>query len=276
VTRAMAKEPADRFASADEMRAALTNASTTVIAPPALAAVATSPPLPPTMAMTPPTVAGAVEPMAAGPPGRSSRASRAWWLALFVLAAIAAGAVAIAAGDDADGDRIGPSTQPGTAVTTATRQGGGVPATQPPATEPVETPAPTEPPPTEPPPTEPPPTEPPPTEPPPTEPLPTEPVPTEPPTPTDLDELLGTLGDGTALGESGPELVDDLGEVLDRDGADQAEQARKLLDDIEKWDEDGELGPGVADLARSILEPIAAQAGGDGDGDGDGEEEEDD
>ncbi|MDQ3469031.1 MAG: hypothetical protein M3487_04575 [Actinomycetota bacterium] len=85
--------------------------------------------------------------------------------------------------------------------------------------------------------------------------------------------------DPAAFGEVADNLVDQLRQVEESAGRQQARRAADLVADIEEWGADGRLEPGVAALARPLLEPLAVGPGNDGDngrGRDDGDDDEDD
>jgi serine/threonine-protein kinase len=113
ISRAMAKEPAARFASADEMRAAL------AVAPSALPHTAVMP----------------------APPAPARRRAVWWWLA--VAAALAVGGVAIAVGRDDGPEQAASVTVPAPSTPAASTQAPAPVATTPATTAPAPTTPPT-------------------------------------------------------------------------------------------------------------------------------------
>jgi serine/threonine-protein kinase len=234
VTTAMAKDPAERFGSAEQMRAALAGASR-----PAVAAA----PLPPTQ-----LAPVAAAPLAAAvPPARRERtqvmpdgarpgARRMWWLAL--LGAVAVAGIVLAALDRSGSTADPPATQPsGTAAAAGAITSVAVAETPAPTTVPA-TPLPTAPPTTQPPP---------------------------PPPPQTLEELVIFLeADPEAYGKRGPQLYDDLLDVTLGEG-----NATSVQERLAKWAENGEIDANVAMLADQLLIPYISQGNGDGEGDDD-------
>jgi serine/threonine-protein kinase len=236
VRRAMAKEPGERYPSAAAMRRAV------------LGAVGDQP-------------VTATRVMAHPPSPASTRRRWPMVMALVVLAAVAAGIVAVAlARRDDDGT-------PATTVPAATSLAPAPTTAAGPTAPPVTAPSVTEPPATVPPVTEPPVTAPPVTEPPVTEPPVTEPALG---LPGELGELIPVLtGDPDALGERSEEVVIRLAEVFDGRGPTRRE-ATELRDDVERWRDDGEVSPDAADLLIEVLGPLTEPGNGNGDGNGNG------
>jgi serine/threonine-protein kinase len=256
IVRALAPDPTDRFDSADAMADAL-RAGT---APkPATAdgrgAIAAAPPgvLPDDVATSMlPLAATQVMPRAAGSNGRSRA------LVIFgALCLVGLAGVAIAARDDSSGTDLLAATDSSTAGA-STEPGADVPATAAattpgePSTTVATTVAPTQPP---------------------TTPLPTvqELVPGF-PEPANIDEFLEQLADDpSVLGPHGVDIESDLRRMLDeKSDRKQANHARELVDDLERWADDGSVAAAAAELLIEYLAPFAGDGpGGDGDPGGD-------
>ena len=227
ISRAMAKDPADRFADAEQMREALAGRATPAAPTQVLAAPAPTRVLP-----------------TASAPRRGGGG---------IFAVLAIGAVLVVAGlvaanrDDEPSDGRTPRAQRGE----RTEQEEDRPAdeaTDEPQAEPTEPEA-TE---AEPEPTEAPQTE---APPPPTEEGPDTPV------PTDIDGLISFLeANPDQFGPRQTDLLNGLGDVAKHGGEKQARNAADLQPRVVEWAEAGELEPAVADAALALLEPIAATA----------------
>jgi eukaryotic-like serine/threonine-protein kinase len=78
----------------------------------------------------------------------------------------------------------------------------------------------------------------------------------------DLDELLRLLApDPAEFGEKGGDLADALREVRNLgDGAERAQDARELIEDVAGWMAAGELAPAVGRRAVELLEPVGRPA----------------
>ena len=78
------------------------------------------------------------------------------------------------------------------------------------------------------------------------------------PEPQTIDELIALLAaDPDAFGEKGEDLLDKLQEVQDeQDG----EKAAKLIEEIDKWVDEGQLDPEVGSQAQQLLVPLATQS----------------
>ena len=276
VTRALARDPADRYPTAREMSAALA----AVPAAPATAGATGIRsgdtevlPLAPDArtAALPPAPDDATEVLTHSPrpagaersaDRRSARRTTVTMLAVLGLL-VGAVAVAVATGD-------GESPVDGSDAPTATGPSGDepvdddaepaaepdvVPADPP---EPVDDPEPTASPVTD--------------APAPTVPTPTTPTPTdgaegdeEPveeiipgfPATDDLEVFLAQLADDPDLvGESGEELLDDLEKVLDEGGRKQREEASELREELVEWVEDDEIHPAIAAALDELLAPL--------------------
>jgi eukaryotic-like serine/threonine-protein kinase len=246
VRRAMAKDPAQRFASAARMAAALAAPGAPTVAMPA-----------PVVAVAAPAAAGTgPEPteIMLAPRGSRRRLKPWWWAAAAGLLVGGGVALAIAQRDDDPDASAGPtSTGSETATTPAPA------ATRAPATTlaPSTVPDTTAPPPTTPPPT---------------------PPPTLPPPPESLEELIAFVAaDLDRFGQKAPEFLNDLQKVEEENGPKQAERADELLQRMDEWVASGELSPELEPLVEQVLVPIADGPGngngdenrGPGDGDGD-------
>ncbi|HWB72437.1 MAG TPA: protein kinase [Egibacteraceae bacterium] len=109
--------------------------------------------------------------------------------------------------------------------------------------------------------------------PPPTDASPGEPSPETPERPRDLPGLIALLSENPeAYGDKGPDLLERLEKVNERSADEQAREARKTIEETEKWVQEGQLDPEIGALAVELLEPIAADASDEGPGE-DGEEE---
>jgi serine/threonine-protein kinase len=242
VARAMAKDPAARFESAEQMAATLRRLPEPT--PGVLPPVAAIPPVEPTQVMV-----GSVRP---------SRRTRAWWWAAAAALAVGIGAaIALAQRDDepnASADDLTETTVAPAANAPATTA---TPSTAAPST----TATPTTPPPS---------TAPPSTAPPSTAP------PTVPPPPASLVELIAFVEqDPGRFGEKGAEFLDDLNKVAEETGRKQSDRAAEVLRHTEERVDKGELSPEVLALTQQVLQPIADGPGngdnGDGDGNGEGD-----
>ncbi len=77
------------------------------------------------------------------------------------------------------------------------------------------------------------------------------------PVPDTIDELIALLAaNPEAFGEKGDDLLDKLQEVQDDQ---DAEKAAKLIEEIDKWVDEGQLDPDVGALAQELLLPLANQ-----------------
>ncbi|HUF85285.1 MAG TPA: protein kinase [Acidimicrobiia bacterium] len=195
VERALEKDPARRFPSAEAMRGALAGGPTAPMAP---------------------TRPGGTEVLPAmAPPGRGGPGGRRWpWVVLGVLALVGAFLIAFALANR-DDDRptvvAEPSTTTSSTTTTTT---------------------------------------------------------TTTPVPDTIDELIATLAaDPDAFGEKGEDLLDKLQKVQEEQNP---EEAGKLIEEIDKWVDEGQLDPATGALAQQLLAPLAAQPSEDGRGPGDG------
>jgi len=224
VERALAKDPAERYAGAASMRAALEQspAATTVVAGAPLATTASLPAdgglitSPATDAVDSPAplphMVGATSAPGSDPSWFRRRPAL---IAAFVLAAvIALIAVATLAGDDTPDD-----VATGTEVTDP-------PVTEPPATDD------------------------------------TAPATTPNPSSTAAITTIGELADRIAaqpdsFGEKGSDLLNKLQEVQREKPDKQAEKASKVVEEMDKWVAEGKLDPNVAEDARAVLQPIA-------------------
>jgi hypothetical protein len=216
IERALEKNPADRFADADEMRAALADAVPVAVGAGAEPTTeSTTPivtstrvlPVPQAAAPSPPSrttrAGGAAVP--ARPDGRPKGDQRSRRLvpgliALVLVAALGTGvALALRGGGDDPSHTAqqrersvaaSEPTQPSTTVTTV-------------------------------------------------------------PTPRTLGELMAVLaGNPTAYGPRGPELLDELSRVA---GGGDPEDAQKLLGEVAEWTAEGELVPEIGGLAQQLL-----------------------
>ena len=246
VARAMAKDPAARFASAGQMAATIRGLPepTPVVVPP----VAAIPVVEPTQVMVGPV--------------RPTRRTRAWWWVAAAGLAVGIGAaIALAQRDEEPNAAAGDLTE--TTVTPAAKAPAatGTPSTAAPST----TAAPTTPPPTTA---------------PPTTALPTTAPPTVPPPPASLDELIAFVEqDPSRFGEKGTEFLDDLNKVAEETGRKQSDRAAEVLRHTEERVDKGELSPELLPLTQQVLQPIVDGPGngdnGHGDGDGGDQGEED-
>lgn len=221
VERALAKSPRDRYPDAAAMQAALASPGA---APALLAGLGPAP--------DQTTVTPTRRPLEAGPgprsDGRSPRWSRAATMASLSLVAAAAGAATVLLGGGDDRDDPGaagaasPSvTTPESTTTTA------VTTTTAASTTTTTAPATTT---------------------------------TAPPlTVGAVADLLAT--DPDAYGEKGRDLLDKLQKVQSESPDKQAEEARKAIEEIGKWIDEGELDPTMGQRAISVLEPLAASPG---------------
>jgi hypothetical protein len=91
------------------------------------------------------------------------------------------------------------------------------------------------------------------------------------PVPADLDSFAAQLADDpSVIGRHGGEIEDKLARLLDEDSdRKRGDQARKLMDEVDRWVDDGSLAPPVADFLIEHLDPIADDGPGPGDGDDD-------
>jgi serine/threonine-protein kinase len=231
LTRAMAKDPADRFGSAEQMAAALLPEPAPVVVP----LVAASPPVEPTQVMVGPV--------------RPSRRSRAWWWAAAAGLAVGIGAaIALAQRDEEPNASAGQLTESTVAKVVATTAAPTTPTTGAPST----TATPTTPPPTTAPPTTPPPT-----------------VPPPPASIEELIALVEQ--DPGAYGEKATEFLDELRRVEDETGRKQSDRAAELLRHTEDRVDEGELSPELLPITQQLLQPIAERPGNSGDEGDEGE-----
>ena len=229
VERALAKDPAQRFGDAGEMRRALRGervATTQVLAANT-----------PTPALPPPRRRAA----AAAPPARSSMP----WVLLAIAAITIIGALVL---NNALSD-----------APPATERDRRQQEQDEPAAEPTQ--APDEPEPTQDP--EPDAAE---EEPPASEAPPVDPEILE---PTDLPDLISLLESSTddRIGTKRSELLKGLDKVARSDGDKQARDAAKTMDQAQEWSDKGELDPQIAAFAIALLQPFAAQGDGEDDDD---------
>jgi serine/threonine-protein kinase len=239
VTRAMAKDPANRFESVEQMAASLRGLPEP--SPVAVPPVAAVPSVERTQVMVGPV--------------RPARRGRAWWwVAAAVLAVAIGAAIALAQRDEepnaAADDR--------TATTVASR------ATAPETTATPSTAAPgtTAAPPTAAPPTTAPPT--------------AAPPPTAPPPPASLDELIALVEqDPGAFGEKADDFLDDLRRVADEEGRKQSDKAAEVLRHTEDRVDKGELIADLLPITQQLLQPLADGPGNDSHGPGPGGEGDD-
>jgi serine/threonine-protein kinase len=241
VTRAMAKDPTERFASAEQMAATLRGLP--VPAPVVVPPVAASPPIEPTQVMV-----GTVRP---------ARRSRAWWWAAVAGLAVGLGAaIALAQRDDEPNASAGDLTETTAANVVASTTA--APTTDAPST----TATPTTPPPT--------------TAPPTTSP-PTAPPPTPPPPPGSIADLVALVEqDPESFGEKGTEFLDELRKVEEEEGRKQSDKAAELLRHAEDWVDKGELSPELLATTQQVLLPLAEGPGNSDDGPGAGKEDDED
>ncbi len=239
VTRAMAKDPTERFASAEQMAATLRGLP---VPAPAVVPATASPPIEPTQVMVGPV--------------RPARRSRAWWWAAVAGLAVGLGAaIALAQRDEEPNASAGDLTD--TTVANVVASTTATPTTAAPST----TATPTTPPPTTSPPTTSPPTA----------------APTVPPPPASLEELIALVEqDPDAFGEKGTEFLDELRKVEEEEGRKQSDKAAELLRHTEDRINKGELSPGLLAIASPVLQPLAEGPGNGDQSPGPGEEEEDD
>ncbi len=223
VARALATKPADRFASASEMSAAVLDADATHVMQTASRAGDTR-------MMTPSIVAASVadSPIAVAtfppPASRSVHKKSKAGLVMVVCAVIAVVIViALLAGRDNTTQFAGPSTIPAPTVPgdTATVPDSGVATTTQIATTVDEI------------------------------------IPGFPRT-DDIQVFLQQLEDNPSLvGEKGEELATQLGDVLDQHGKKQRDAARQLREQMVTWVEDEQLDPDIADALDELLAPLA-------------------
>lgn len=297
IATAMAKRPEDRFASAGEMRIAITSASTSTSADPTLvagavsvaAAGATAVYPSPDPSLAPPVGASSSHPGDVGlmtqDPGRRSPNAHWWWAAVAALVAVGIVAIIAAGGSDDPGgaDTDAGTSRPGGAPAAAAAASTDVPSAPPPSAPPATTATPATAPSTAPPSTATPPTAPPstgpPSTPPPTPPptaAPTtqvvtvpagEPAPTVPELPGELDALVDVVAaDPAAFGVRGQELLSALELVVDERGRRQREAAGSAIEQLNTWTEAGEIDAATAQTIQTML---GEYADGNGDGNGD-------
>lgn len=234
VQRALAKDPAERYADAQAMRDALAGRREA-------AAAATVP----IGAVAATAVLDDREPAAVrAPVGKGPRRSAAPWLLaglvlLALLAALALAGVSRMADDPGAGRQAGRTPAAGNERRGAAAPGGGQRASEPAATEApaAEEPSPAAPEP---------------------EPEPT----TEAPVIVagNIPELIALLADNPdAFGERQPDLLDGLVDVEQEQGPKRAEEAAKLQEDVAGWVDDGELDATVGGLAIDLLQPLTEQ-----------------
>jgi eukaryotic-like serine/threonine-protein kinase len=245
VTRAMAKDPADRFESAEQMAATLRGLPEPrpVAGPPEAA----TPPVERTRVMV-----GPVQP---------ARRGRAWWWVAAAALAVGIGAViALAQRDDEPNASAGDLTATTVAPTANAPETTATPTTAAPGTTVA-------------PPTTAPPTTAPPTTAPPT----AAPPPAAPPPPASLDELIALVEQDPGLfGEKANEFLDDLRRVADEEGRKQSDKAAEALRHAQDRVEKGELSPELLAIAMPVLQPFADGPGDDGHGPGPGGEGDED
>jgi serine/threonine-protein kinase len=243
VARALERAPGDRFATADEMAAALRDAST--------------PGAESLQASAPTQVLGAVVAPAAASDGRAgdtkvlpanlapqpvpadiedgtgaASSGRLGAVLVFVLALVLAAVVVAVATDGGGRTEL---LAPDSLVSDTSDE----PSRSEPAT------------------TEPPVTEPPVTEPPVTEPPVAELIPGFAAT-DDLGVFLEQLErDPDLVGEEGKDLAKDLREVLEANGGRQRNDARELSEKLEEWVDEGEIDPAIAAALDVLLAPLA-------------------
>ena len=241
VRRAMAKDPAERFASAEQMAAALeapTDRNQRSGAPIPRGVIA---PTPSSLGIPEPTqiMVGPVRP---------SRRSKTWWWAA-AAGLVVGGAVAVAvgqrdeepnvsAGPIGSGSQVGTTAAPATtaATTTTAASTTTAPTTVAPTTSP----------------------------------------PTLPPAPATLEELIALLEqDLGQFGPRTPDFLDDLRDVEDENGRKQADRAEDLLRKMDDWISSGELSGGLVPMAELLLGPIADSPGNDNSGPGNGDDDDD-
>jgi eukaryotic-like serine/threonine-protein kinase len=225
VKGAMAKDPAERFASAEQMAAALDAPVGATIASPA-------------SDVLPPSVLGSrPEPtqVMVGPVRPKRRAKSWWWAAAAGLAVGGGIALAISQRDE----------EPNVSARTA-GTGSQSPASTAAATSlaPTTTAAPTTTTTT--------------TTVPPTA------APTLPPAPESIEELIALLeADLGRFGPQAPDFLEELREILEENGREQADRAEELLSQTDDWVSSGQLSPELAPLAEGLLVPIADGPGND-------------
>jgi serine/threonine-protein kinase len=246
ISRALAKDPADRFESAAAMRAAL-DARTAVapLVPPAAVLPASVAAAAPTRRLEPAAVGGSAH--------RPRRPQRWWWLAASVLALAFVGTVVALARDQPPTAGSATTTAPAVAPAATT-----VPAAAPPTTSSSPTGG--------------------------SDPAPATPTPTPPATvvpvaptagadevaPSSVDELAALIGaDLDRYGPKAPQVVAEL-QRLDEGGRGDAKRARQLLERSSTWAAEGQLDPAVPQLLEPVLGPLAER---DDNGDGGGGKE---
>ena len=85
-----------------------------------------------------------------------------------------------------------------------------------------------------------------------------------PPLPDTIEELIAWLeGDLGRFGPQAPDFLDELREIEEENGRQQADRAEELLRETEDWVDDGELSGELAPLAEVLLLPIADGPGND-------------
>jgi hypothetical protein len=243
VRRAMAKDPAQRFESAERMATALAARGgatvampTPVVAPPAAARDAPEP----TQIML--TRVG------------SARRIKPWWWAA-VAGLVVGGGVALAVAqrdDDPDASARTPGTEPVSPASTSVVE---VATTLAPTSVPDTTAAPTAPPPTTPPPT---------------------PPPTVPPPPDSIEELIVLIeADPARFGSQAPKFLDELRKVEDENERKQSDRAEELLRHTDEWVARDELSAELVPIVEALLLPIADGPGSDNGGPGNGDDDDD-
>jgi eukaryotic-like serine/threonine-protein kinase len=231
VRRAMAKNPDQRFGSAEQMAAALDvppGAAIGVPAPPAglvLPAAAPGSPPEPTQIMIGPLL--------------PTRRVKLWWWAAAAGLAVGGGIAWAISQRDEDPNVSAGSLGSHAPSSTAASATSAVPTT---TAEPTTTVAPT------------------------TTLGPTIAAPTVPPLPDTIEELIVVLeADLARFGPQASHFLDELRKIEADEGDEQADRAEKLLERTDDWVEHDELSPELATLAKLVLIPIAE---GPGNGDG--------
>ena len=77
--------------------------------------------------------------------------------------------------------------------------------------------------------------------------------------PADLESFLAQLtADPSVVGAHGGEIERDLRHMLEEKSTrKQSDQARRLIDHVEEWRDNGSLDPAVTDFLVPLLAPIA-------------------
>jgi len=223
VHRALAKDPAERYADAGEMRRGLRGESVA-------AAYA------PTAVVSEPTATRVLPPGAAAAGAGRPRRGFPWVVLLLALLALLGGYYLAQMNWGADDPAIDP-TPPAEQEQPADdepEQQPEQPADEPPAEQ----------------------------EPAPPEETPAEEAPPEPEVPTDLPELISLLAANPGVyGEKQDDLRKEAEKVNNHGGEKQAEEARVLQEKVAEWMANEELDPAIGTVTLALLEPLAASGG---------------